>query len=110
MDRSGQRGSLTTGRCVLAVMLALLAAASPLDAHEVRPAYLQLRQTAAETFNVLWKVPARGDLRLGLYVRLPANCTAAKEPVVYAAGDAIIERWQVLCPDELAGQIGRAHV
>ena len=36
-------------------------------AHEVRPAYLELRQTGAETYDVLWKVPALGDdLRFGL--------------------------------------------
>ena len=41
-------------------------------AHEVRPAYLELRQTAPETYDVLWKVPARGaDLRLGIYVEMP---------------------------------------
>jgi hypothetical protein len=26
--------------------------------HEVRPAYLELRQTGAESWSVLWKVPA----------------------------------------------------
>ena len=43
-------------------------------AHEVRPAYLELRQTAPEIYDVLWKVPARGEnLRLALYVRFPAD-------------------------------------
>ena len=44
-------------------------------AHEVRPAYLELRQTAPETYDVLWKVPGQGNLRLGIYVELPAACT-----------------------------------
>ena len=26
-------------------------------AHEARPAYLQLRQTTPDTFDLLWKVP-----------------------------------------------------
>ncbi len=39
--------------------------------HEVRPAYLELRQTGPETYAVLWKVPGLGEnLRLGLYVEL----------------------------------------
>lgn len=43
-------------------------------AHEVRPAYLELEQTGSDTFDMTWKVPARGDnLRLGLYVRLPES-------------------------------------
>ena len=40
--------------------------ASGVFAHEMRPAYLELRQTGAETYDVLWKVPGRGDnMRLG---------------------------------------------
>ena len=50
------------------------------DAHEVRPAYLELRQTSADTYDVLWKVPARGDLRLGIYVTLPADTEQLAEP------------------------------
>ena len=45
------------------------------QAHELRPGYLEVRQTGPETFAVLWKVPARDDLRLGLYLQLPDNCT-----------------------------------
>ena len=46
------------------------------SAHEVRPAYLELRQTGPETYDVLWKVPGQGEnLRLGIYVELPASCT-----------------------------------
>ncbi|QDK97539.1 HupE/UreJ family protein [Acinetobacter tandoii] len=30
-------------------------------AHEIRPAYLQINQTDPEHYNVLWKVPSRGE-------------------------------------------------
>ena len=33
-------------------------------AHESRPAFLELKQTAEDTYDVVWKVPARGDRRL----------------------------------------------
>ena len=33
----------------------------PLSAHEVRPAYLELHQTGAEAYDILWKVPGRGE-------------------------------------------------
>ena len=36
------------------------------QAHEVRPGYLELRQTGSETSDALWKVPARGDLQLAI--------------------------------------------
>jgi hypothetical protein len=59
-------------RRLLCIMLLITADAPHTVAHEVRPAYLELRQTAADTFDVLWKVPALGDnMRLGFYVRLP---------------------------------------
>ena len=44
---------------LLAVVLA--AAAGGASAHEMRPAYLELRQTGPETYDGLWKVPARGE-------------------------------------------------
>ena len=71
-------------------------------AHEVRPAYLEMRQTGAETYDVLWKVPALGDtLRLGLYVEFPSGCTNVTEPRVSLARGASTERWTVWCPGGL---------
>jgi hypothetical protein len=59
----------------------LVLVAGPASAHEVRPAYLQLHQTGADTYDVLWKVPALGDtMRLSLYVQLPQACSNVKPP------------------------------
>ena len=58
---------------LLALLLIILALVRPATAHELRPAYLELAETAPGQFNVLWKVPAAGDRRLGLYLRLPAE-------------------------------------
>ena len=54
-------------------LLALfLLAACVAQADEFRPAYLEIRPTGAETYDLLWKVPAAGgDRRLALYVHLP---------------------------------------
>ncbi len=32
-----------------------------MSAHEIRPAYLQMQQTAESTYQLLWKVPVKGD-------------------------------------------------
>ena len=65
-------------------------------AHEMRPAYLELRQTGAETYDVLWKVPGRGeDLRLGLYVGFPADAMNVTEPRGAMINNALTERWSV---------------
>lgn len=73
-------------------------------AHEIRPAYLELRQTSAETYEVLWKVPGRGeDFRFGVYVRLPANCQKIGELRTTVVNNAFSDRWSVRCKEGLTG-------
>jgi hydrogenase/urease accessory protein HupE len=75
-----------------------------LFAHEVRPGYLELRQTGPETYNVLWKVPGQGeDLRLGLYVQLPKNCANLTQPRGVFTANAYTERWSIQCTGSLSG-------
>jgi len=78
-------------------------------AHEVRPAYLELRQTGPETYDALWKVPGQGeDLRLGLYVELPSRCTNLTRPRGSMVNNAFTERWTVNCAGGLIG--GRINI
>jgi hydrogenase/urease accessory protein HupE len=87
---------------VLLLLLGFIAVSA--FAHEVRPAYLELRQTNAETYDVLWKVPGRGeDLRFGVYVRLPANCQRIGELRTTVANNAFSDRWSALCKGGLTG-------
>ena len=91
-------------RRLLCIMLLITTYAPHAVAHEVRPAYLELRQTAADTFDVLWKVPALGDtMRLGLYVRLPETSANLAEPRGRFAADAYIERWSIRHAKALVG-------
>lgn len=87
----------------LAILVVLAALVSHAAAHEVRPAYLELTQTSTDTFDVLWKVPARGDMRLGLYVRLPEDCEITSEPRAMFVGGAFVERWSIRHDDALVG-------
>ena len=89
---------------LLLVALLLLGFVTQLRAHEVRPGYLAVRQTDAESFDVLWKVPAKGDLRLGLHARMPDSCKALTPTSSYFAGGAHTERWSVTCAGGLTGQ------
>ncbi|RFC53017.1 MAG: HupE / UreJ protein [Verrucomicrobia bacterium] len=86
-----------------AILLFLLCLTSGF-AHEVRPAYLELRETAPETYDVLWKVPANGEMRLALYVRFPAEARQLSEPRGMFSGGAHIERWRIQRPGGLDGQ------
>ena len=85
------------------VLLAMLAPGA--FAHELRPAYLELRQTAPDEFEALWKVPAAGDdRRLALYVRLPEDCVNLTDPRGTISGGAYLEHWRIRAPAGLSGQ------
>ncbi len=74
-------------------------------AHEVRPAYLELRQTSAETYDAMWKVPGLGDqLRLALYVEMPEGSTTVGEPRSAFINNAFVERWTVKRAGGLTGE------
>ena len=60
-------------------------------ADEIRPAYLELRETAEDTYDVLLKVPAKGaDKRLALYARFPADCTLVSPVKATFTGTAFV--------------------
>ena len=91
-------------KAALQFLLLLLAFATPAAAHEARPAYLELRQTGADTYDVLWKVPGRGDkLRLGLYVELPDDAVNLEEPRERLADGVYTARWSIKRPGGLVG-------
>ncbi len=87
----------------LLAMLMPMLLATPGSAHEIRPAYLDIRQTASDEFAVVWKVPAQGDMRLGLYVSLPKACIEKAEPARSIVDGAYLERWTVACAGGLGG-------
>ena len=88
---------------LLPLVLSFLAGSA--RAHEARPGYLEVKQTGAETHDVLWKVPAAGnDLRLGIYVRFPDTIEETREHVGRFVGGSFIDRWSVRHPGGLTGQ------
>jgi hypothetical protein len=89
---------------VFLVGVLLTAFAHGMFAHEVRPAYLEVRETAPETYDVFWKVPGQGeDLRLGIYVELPAGSANVTAPRGSMDNNAFTERWTMKRPGGLAG-------
>ena len=86
------------------ILVSVLSITAGVFAHEVRPAYLQLHQTSAETYDVFWKVPGRGDnLRLSLYVEMPAKCSDASQRRGVFGDNTFIEEWIVKCAGGLTG-------
>lgn len=79
-----------------------LLATSPTIAHEIRPAYLELREEQPGEYAVLWKVPMRGELRLALKPRFSGEARSSPS-VTRAASGAAIETWILHAP-ALRGQ------
>ena len=91
-------------RSTVAVAL-MLTAATAVRADVFRPAYLELRQTSADTYDVMWKVPAQGDtLRLAIHVVFPAGTVNVSEPRGSFVGDGFVERWTIRRASGLAGE------
>ena len=89
--------------CLYAIVLFGLLA-GPASAHEMRPGYLEITELTAATYNVLWKVPMRGELRLQLDPVFPDACTEVVPAAVHSTGVAQLGRWTIHCEQGLADQ------
>jgi hydrogenase/urease accessory protein HupE len=74
------------------------------QADEIRPGYLELKETNEDIFSVVWKVPAKGDKKLKLEALLPANCAEKSSPNAQFIGGAYIARWIVSCEGGIVEQ------
>jgi hydrogenase/urease accessory protein HupE len=87
---------------VLFAVLCMLIA-QPARSDELRPGYLELRQTGPSTYSLLFKIPARGDLRLAVYVKLPEGTQDVGAPRVSFGDGAYVERRTIHRDGGLAG-------
>jgi hydrogenase/urease accessory protein HupE len=79
--------------------------AHPARSDELRPGYLELRQTDPGTYRLLFKIPARGeDLRLSIYVNLPEGTKDVGAPQTSFGDGAYVERRIVRRDGGLTGQ------
>jgi len=94
-------------RTALLVILSIVVAgafAPPAQAHESRPAYLQITLSEGNDVRVLLKVPALGTQRLGLYLNFPEDCVATTEPANFLIDNAFTERSVYACDGGLLGK------
>ena len=90
-------------RFFLAVLTVLLPQLAFSD--ELRPGYLEIRQTSPDAYNLLFKTPARGeDLRLAIYVKLPEGTQDVAPPRASFSEGAYVERRSIRRDGGLAGQ------
>jgi hydrogenase/urease accessory protein HupE len=98
---------LPTALLCLVGWLALLTVV-PAAAHEVRPAYLELTETTPGAFDVLFKTPMQGDLRLALGVAISGQVEPIAPVWSRVTENAMVQTWRVNVVPSLAGQ--QVHV
>ena len=89
---------------VLLALAMLMTASVPATAHEVRPAFLQIREIEPSTFDVLWKTPAQGDMRLALNAILPRECRSLGVPRTTLVNAAVVEHRRTVCDGGISGK------
>ncbi len=95
-------------RRVLLLMLAVAVSpifAAPAFADDFRPAYLQITQDDATTYDVLWKVPALGeDAVLKVRPEFPPGTTSLTQQRSSYANGVAVQRWRIRAPSGLEGK------
>lgn len=92
----------------LALLFLITLMAAPVSAHEVRPGYIEILETSAQTYAVSWKQPVREGIGsvtgLGLQLILPPTCEHLGERKMVRRSGALIEQFELSCADGLEGQ------
>jgi hydrogenase/urease accessory protein HupE len=87
-----------------AILVLAAAIAGQAQAHDLRPAYLAIAESAPDIYAVTWKAPALGERKLAIYPRLPKSAVEATQRDGAFLSDAYVERWTVHAPTGFAGE------
>jgi hydrogenase/urease accessory protein HupE len=82
---------MSTSRLLVAVLLAAFTVAPAARAHEVRPAYLELTETAPARYALHWRTPVLSGMRLPVSLGLPDGVRDVREPIVQELSDSLLE-------------------
>src|SRR6266487_591742 len=87
-------------------LVSLVLSFAPLaQAHDSRPAYLEIKEIAPQQFSVLWRTPVMSGMHLPVILKLPDEMRNLKEPVVQQLTDSLVERrWIEVGPKGFAGR------
>lgn len=86
----------------LILFLALLIGCS-VWAHEIRPAYLQITQIDDQNYQVLWKVPAMGDMVLKIYPEFDSGFKLSENGLAKPATEFVINNYLLTGQSDLSG-------
>jgi hydrogenase/urease accessory protein HupE len=92
--------------CQCIGLFLLLSAHVPLArAHEARPAYLEIKETAPGRYAVLWRTPLMSGMRLPVVLKIPDDVSNVSQPIMQELTDSLVERRSINAgPGGLAGK------
>ena len=73
-------------------------------AHETRPGFLELTETAPDTYAFLWKKPVGGEVEIAIAPIVPPECRFAMPGQEQLSPGALIVRGTLSCAGGLAGK------
>jgi hydrogenase/urease accessory protein HupE len=79
-------------------ILGLVARAPVAWAHEARPAYLELTESAPGRYTVLWRTPLLSGMPLPVVLKLPIEVRNLTAPAVSELSDSLLERRMIAVP------------
>jgi hydrogenase/urease accessory protein HupE len=88
--------------CLVLILSALIAPAA--SAHEVRPAFLEITQSDASSYRIVWKQPTLGDRAVRLVPHISNGWLEQEPKDQYASAGFLIRTWNIQAPGStLAG-------
>jgi hydrogenase/urease accessory protein HupE len=87
-----------------AVLLSFALWSCAASAHRLSPAFFGLTETAANVFQVQWKVSISGGLAAALEPQVPAGCSLSGTVRTYVVQDARFQHAEMTCAEGLAGR------
>ena len=73
-------------------------------AHEVRPAYLEIKESAPNHYDIIWRTPVNAGMRLPIHLQLPNDVRNVTAPTVQELAGSLLERRAIEVDDGLGGK------
>ncbi len=91
-------------RVALAAAVAALGAASIASGHEIRPGYLELRESPDGSYELLWKKPAGGEVEIRIAPVIPDGCQLVTPDRQQITPGSVLVRGTLRCEGGIGGK------
>jgi hypothetical protein len=89
---------------VVLILLAGVALVPSCTGHETRPAYLEIKESTANHFDVVWRTPVNAGMRLPIVLQLPPDAKNVTAPTTQELTDSLLERRSIVAAGGLGGK------